>query len=299
VDKVPHDQRLVGSFWWKDVFKLYELYNGITSCQLGDGSSVLFWKDSWAGDCLLDVFPNIANFAKHLDISVKEVSEAEYLEDLFDIPFSQQAAVEIEDLRLLIQDFDLPGGLDQRIFCWGNSKYSAAKLYKLAFQNVQAPAVFRGVWKSKVTPRVKFFVWLILLDRLNTKNMLVRRHFNVQPNSLCVLCEDGIEETIDHLFFDCSFAKKCWDKLCINWVIDGAIHRRIERTRQVAGLPFFMEIFLLAAWELWKIRNRLVFDGVQACFHRWLHNFKEEAALQSCRVKDSDRALILLWLDSL
>jgi hypothetical protein len=29
-----------------------------------------------------------------------------------------------------------------------------------------------------------------------------------------------------------------------------------------------MEIFLIAAWELWKIRNRLVFDGVKACFNR-------------------------------
>ena len=37
---------------------------------------------------------------------------------------------------------------------------------------MQTPAVFRLVWKSKVTPRIKFFAWLILLDRLNMKNML-------------------------------------------------------------------------------------------------------------------------------
>lgn len=144
------------------------------------------------------------------------MSEADFLEDLFDIPISQQAAVELEELRTRIQDFDLPDGVDQRIFCQGNNKYSASKLYKLAFLEVQTPAVFRWVCKSKVTPRVKFFAWLILLDRLNTKNMLVRRHFNVQPDSLCVLCNDGLEETIDHLFFDGSFAKMCWDKIGIN-----------------------------------------------------------------------------------
>ena len=60
-----------------------------------------------------------------------------------------------------------------------------------------------------------------------------------------------------------------------------------------------MEIFLVAAWEIWKVRNRLVFYGVQATFDRWLHNFKEEAALQSNRVGDSDRLLIYFWLDSL
>lgn len=40
--KVPHAHRSVGSFWWKDVFKLKDLYKEITSCQLGDDSSTLF-----------------------------------------------------------------------------------------------------------------------------------------------------------------------------------------------------------------------------------------------------------------
>jgi hypothetical protein len=191
-------------------------------------------------------------------MSVKEVSAASSLDDLFDIPISQAAALELDDLRNLVQAFvsDEP---DQRIFCWGNGMYTAAKLYKLAFLNVQTPAVFRMVWKSKVIPRVKFFAWLILLERLNMKSMLARRNFNVQPNCLCVLCNDGVEETIDHLFFECDFTKKCWDKFGIQWVNDDDIHRKIERSSQLAGPPFFMEIFLIAAWELWKIRNRLFF----------------------------------------
>jgi hypothetical protein len=45
--------------------------------------------------------------------------------------------------------------------------------------------------------------------------MLVRRNFNVQPNALCVLCNIGIEEDIDHLFFSCAFASASWEKLCI------------------------------------------------------------------------------------
>jgi hypothetical protein len=139
---------------------------------------------------------------------VKEVCEASCLEDLFDIPISQAATSELDDLRVLVQAFVLTDEPDQRIFCWGNGTYTAAKLYKLAFLNAQTPAVFRMIWKSKVTPRLKFFAWLILLDRLNTKSMLARRNFNVQPNCLCVLCDDGAEETIDHLFFECCFAKK-------------------------------------------------------------------------------------------
>ena len=102
------------------------------------------------------------------------------------------------------------------MFSWG-AQYKAPKLYKLAFSEHQVPVVFSWVWKCKVTPRVKFFAWLILVDRLNTRDMLARRNFNVQPNNICVLCSDNCVETIDHLLFDCSFAKQCWAKVGINW----------------------------------------------------------------------------------
>lgn len=68
--------------------KLKDLYGGITSCQIGDGSSILFWTDNWTGTCLAELFPNIAHYAKQLDMSIKEVDEAESLDDLFDIPIS-------------------------------------------------------------------------------------------------------------------------------------------------------------------------------------------------------------------
>lgn len=211
INKESHTQREVGSFWWKDIFRLKDLYGCITTCQLGDGSSVLFWKDNWAGECLTDLLPNLAHFVKNVELSVKDVCSASYLEDLFQIPISQAAANELQDLRVLIQSFELTDEANIRVFCWGNSLYKAASLYKLAFLTMQSPPTFRLVWKSKVTPRIKFFAWLILLDRLNTKNMLARRNFNVQPNSLCVLCYDGKEETIDYLFFECCFAKRSWN----------------------------------------------------------------------------------------
>lgn len=113
---VPHAQREVRSFWWKDIFRLKDLYGFITTCQLGDGTSILFWKDNWAGDCLDELFANIAHFAKHQDLSVKEVCEASCLEDLFDLPISQTAALELEDLRTLIQAFELLMVLTKRFF---------------------------------------------------------------------------------------------------------------------------------------------------------------------------------------
>jgi hypothetical protein len=140
--RVPHTQREVGSFWWKDIFRLKSLYGSITSCQLGDGTSILFWKDNWAVNSLMESLPNIAQYVRFPDMSVKEVSEVASLEELLIIPISQAAAAKLEDLRELVQQFVLTNEADQRTFCWGNNKYSSAKLYRLAFHSVQVPTTF-------------------------------------------------------------------------------------------------------------------------------------------------------------
>jgi hypothetical protein len=53
------------------------------------------------------------------------------------------------------------------------------------------------------TMRTKFFCWLLLVDRLNTKFMLLQRNQLHDQENKCVLCQDEIDEDIDHLFFQC------------------------------------------------------------------------------------------------
>ena len=105
---------------------------------------------------------------------------------------------------------------DSRVPIWGN-RYTSRRFYNQVFSNMDAHPIFKAVWKSSCTPRIKFFAWLILVDQLNTKSMLRRRHLNIQDSAICVMCSSGEEETIEHLFFDCPFAKKCWATLHIQW----------------------------------------------------------------------------------
>ncbi|WVZ75736.1 hypothetical protein U9M48_023769, partial [Paspalum notatum var. saurae] len=65
------------------------------------------------------------------------------------------------------------------------------------------------LWKSKCTSRSKFFFWLILVDRLNTRSMLFHQNLLQQDEVHCVLCSSHSEENIDHLFFNCQFARQC------------------------------------------------------------------------------------------
>jgi hypothetical protein len=217
--KVPHATREVGSFWWKDVQRLNTIFRGIARCTIGDGTTLTFWEDLWTDEILAHHFPRLYSFARNSSISVNEVLSAEDLDSLFWLPLSEEAFDELQSLQdvLMTQTFD-EQTKDVWLYQWGNATYSSRKLYKLAFQNVPAHPIFAWLWKFKCTPRVKFFVWLVLVDRLNTKVMLKRRNlFDEEDNAHCVLCAEGMDEDLDHLFFECDFSKRCWEKIGIEW----------------------------------------------------------------------------------
>ena len=123
------------------------------------------------------------------------------------------------------------------------------------------------------------------MDRLNTKSTLTRRHIFVHSDDLCVLCNTSSDETIDHLFFTCPFAVQCWSTIGFSWDISLNLMDRIFQASRVHNIPFFAEAFLIAAWELWKLRNDRVFDRQNPCQARWFSNFKNQCLTQSVRFK--------------
>ena len=98
------------------------------------------------------------------------------------------------------------------------------------------------------------------MDRLITRNMLRRRHFHIDAGYSCAMCNLDLEEDIQHLFFDCPLATSCWLSLQTQWTDDHDIHAKLFSARTDFNSPFFMEIFLVAACQLWKIRNDRIFN---------------------------------------
>jgi hypothetical protein len=72
--KVPHAAREVGSFWWKDILRLSNLFRGIARCTIGDGSTVLFWDDIWMDHILSEQYPRLLSFAKNTSFSPRYVA---------------------------------------------------------------------------------------------------------------------------------------------------------------------------------------------------------------------------------
>lgn len=99
--------------------------------------------------------------------------------------------------------------------------------------------------------KLKIFAWLLLADRLNTRKMLQRRHYNVRNDVNCALCTLAVEETVEHLYFRL-FSVACWASVSMSWSAGGDRLCLVHSGRQGWSCPLFMEIFVMVAWSIWK-----------------------------------------------
>jgi hypothetical protein len=99
------------------------------------------------------------------------------------------------------------------------------------------------------------------------------------------ICKLSRQETI--FFFSCPFALSCWEKIHIQWDCSVPISDRILRARNQFRGPCFMETFVCAAWNVWKLINDQIFNSVDPTLARWCVRFKHDLQLHTYRVKPS------------
>ena len=100
--------------------------------------------------------------------------------------------------------------------------------------------------------------------------MLRRWHFHIDDGYLCVMCNTRIEEDIHHLLFYCPFAVTCWQAIQFDWPDINDIHTKLSYDRANNAQGFFMEIFLVAAWELWNLQNDKIFNNAVVSRRQWI-----------------------------
>ncbi|CAO2167262.1 unnamed protein product [Urochloa humidicola] len=291
--KIPHAIRDRGSFWWRDMLKLCDLFRGVASCIVGDGTTVLFWSDVWNNHLLQEKFPRLYSFARNKTISVAQFITHNNVAQQFHLPLPEQAYQEYTALQELIQGIQIiEGEKDRWHYIWNSPKYSSAKFYHFPYKNVHPPKPFLWIWDSKCSNKLRVFCWLLLMDRLNTRNILKRKKHKIEGNNYnCVLCAGNMEETTFHLFFACPFSIRTWQHLNFDWNFSLPFHQMMEDAKRNTSHSFFMEFFIIGAWQIWKQRNNLIFQRSQPSFIDWKRNFIEEATLQANRM-NTDKAML-------
>ena len=297
---VPQVANLCGSFWWRDIMKLVHKYSEICTVQVHDGDSALFWSDVWFGQPLKLKYPRLFSFAMDANLSVRDVLNASDRSQLFHLPLSQQAYEEFGFLQADLAAVSLqPGVPDVWKTIWKDGVYTANRFYKHCFKDVVTTPIYAYIWKSKVILKLKVFAWLLVTDRLNTKDMLRRRHWNVTDDLFCVLCPTHMTENWQHLFFECNFSIRVWNYLQINWLPGNTFEQVFLSARKEFHKPFFAEVVILALWHIWKQRNDDIFRKIKPSFRSWKRGFVQDATMHWHRFGSKVAPQWSIWIDQL
>ena len=156
---------------------------------------------------------------------------------------------------------------------------------------------FKWLWNSACQNKHKVFFWLLMHDRLSTRELLKRKNMAL-PSYFCVCCNLSVEESISHLFLHCMFARSCWSSIGLN-IGQSDPFTTLKQLRNQLNVPFFMEVIILMCWGIWMQRNDFIFKGIQPSHQNCRHHFFKEFALVILRAKPRYKNSMLLWLEGL
>jgi hypothetical protein len=164
----------VGSFWWKDILKIQDVFKEIAQVEIGNGKSTLLWHDRWDGLRKSIKFPELWSFASIKDININQARLASPNE-MFHTPLSVEAFEQLLSLQDILANLQLHDHNDKWCCNASSNLFSSQKVYSHLIGNHQSHPLFSWLWRSKCQPKHKVFFWLLLKNRMNTRPFLRRR----------------------------------------------------------------------------------------------------------------------------
>jgi hypothetical protein len=256
------------SQFWKGLHKVKHLFKWGAIYKVRDEEGTLFWKDTWWGDVPLKlVYPRFFDICMDKDARVVDYYEdGEWNIDL-KRPLTIVDLQVWDELVTKLVDQELTHGRDEVIWVLDKSKtFTTQFMYRFMTDGGIRKDIYINIWKSKVPLRIKVFCGNYVTEKFRQTWCLKK---GWKGSDRCALCQK--QETVDHIFFQCSLAYFVWS--CLRQVfgrnnIPSSVEEmfccRIEVKPKRTSL---FRLFLLAGmvWALWRNRNKMVFEREFPC----------------------------------
>lgn len=156
------------------------------------------------------------------------------------------------------------------------TSFSVKSSYKVLLKLQVPPSLDQMVsralgvlWHTSMPSKIQIFIWRLFLDRLPTRELLLRRNIISSLHGVsCAFCFREVESR-EHRFFTCAFSYGIWTAVlqwfggvgafqngCINHFLQFYEILKGKRVRKVKNL-----VWTAVTWALWNMRNNLFFDG--------------------------------------
>jgi hypothetical protein len=185
------------------------VFNAATVVQLGDGKMASFWNLRWLnGETLAVRFPLLHKHSRRKNRTVAQALTDNRISDI-DHNLSHEIIVEYTKLWEMLEDIVLSDS-QQDTIAWvltADGAYSAKSAYAAHFIGRTKCESAAQICKTKAPPKCKFFLWLMLQNRIwTTAHLQIRGWTN---EYFCQLCLRSLETT-QHLFCECPMAREIW-----------------------------------------------------------------------------------------
>lgn len=164
IHEVGH--KLNDSQMWYDLLKFKDVYLQGRTVSIKNGENVRFWLDPWLyEEPLKDIAPILYKLSMNKLVSVAKVKNGEV-----SMQFSRWLHGDLAAMWGEIWDdtIDFALSSDQDIITWKfekNGTFSVRSVYDGLTRN-DSGIYHKGIWKGKIPPKIKIFLWLMTNDAI-------------------------------------------------------------------------------------------------------------------------------------
>lgn len=254
------------SHFWQGLMEVRDIFYWFCTKKIGNGKQTLFWEDNWIGGRPLALqYPTLYNLTNTKQISVHEVLLGGWDKIKFRRVLHGDKLADWNFIKQHCEGFQLQVDKKDRLW-WNltkNGLFTVKSLYR-ALKLQQTACPFKKFWNIKVPLKIRIFLWLFLKNKILTKDNLYKRGWR-KGDKICQFC--CREESIQHLFFDCPFAKLIWNVVTCALDLKPILDKTQLFSSWSSGFNKNMKNLLLVGvsatiWAIWKTRNKACFDNI-------------------------------------
>ncbi|KAL2924062.1 hypothetical protein RDABS01_015553, partial [Bienertia sinuspersici] len=254
-----------GSHIWQDMGKGWDVFQSKSRWCLGSGESILFWHDTWLG---------LGPLRRYIQgpLSVEEDNRcvSSLIHDLawnlstltIQLPPSIIQSILAVQIPSLGQD-ELVCPFARGPFFDSNLLYSYLWNENKPHQPIAPSFDWDCIRSGPFPPKVKTFLWQIVWNSIPCNATLASR--GISTSAMCPFCPN-IPETWIHVLRDCPRARECWlatrlpialtSQEPLDWLA-----LNLSNSTNASNVPFNTS-FAFGCWNIWRRRNKWVFDRV-------------------------------------
>lgn len=251
-----------GSWMWRKLIKYRERAKDFHKMEIRNGDNTSFWYDHW---CVKGRLNELLGRRGTTDLGINKTATVGSVLQGSHRARRHRVDIlnEIEEEICQLHQRSSTVGEDISLWRGKHNKFKTRFSTKETWDEIRQPHPqvnwFGTVWFKFATPKYTFLMWLATQNRLTTGDRL--RKWGVGQQTGCNFC-DSVDETRDHLFFECRYSSAIWTNLAGPIMGTGFSKRWNQINGYISNsiLPKTM-LFLLkyvlhsTVYHIWKERN--------------------------------------------